>query len=94
MKIEDRASFSNNTDLDPFTVEMSVFGKGVADADISRAVTGYVDMFNHFIVQDGNHRSVRAYLEGKPTKKEIIGKINRDISQDPYYRRVSVLRII
>lgn len=79
-----------------YTQETVVFLKGVAKADIRRPIYVYTDEAGNHAVSDGNHRSVRALIEGEINElpRNVIGHINRNVSKDPNYKPISRLKIV
>ena len=81
---------------DLYTQEILVFAKGVQKADKTAAVTVYDDTAGHHALADGNHRARKALEDGtlNDLPRTVIGKLEKDISADPYYRPIAALKVI
>lgn len=76
-----------------YTQETFVFREGIEAVDLNEPRTIFIDQAGHAVVSDGNHHAYMAYLAGKPFIAEPIGRILKDVSQDPYFRKVSELKV-
>ena len=78
-----------------YTQEVIVFKKLIKRADTKRPVNVYTDTAGNHAVANGNHRSVKAFLEGTTDQlpRHVIGHLNKDVSKDPYYRHVSEVKM-
>ena len=79
-----------------YTQEVIVFRSGLEKADTSKSVFIYVDSNGNQALADGNHRAYSAHIKGLLSElpRKIIGKIPRDISEDPNYKEIAKLKVI
>ena len=79
-----------------YTNEMTVFRSGLENADPSRPITVFVDPCGNQAVADGNHRAFVAHISDALPElhRRIIGRIPRDISMDPNYRKIAELKFL
>ncbi|MDD5147293.1 MAG: hypothetical protein PHV63_01915 [Candidatus Daviesbacteria bacterium] len=77
-----------------YTPECIVHQDRVDKAKPTIPVTVYEDSAGNHALVHGNHRAYKAYLNKTEIPREVIGRLNKDVSQDPYYRPVSQLQVI
>lgn len=77
-----------------YTQEVIVFRSRVNNANLTSPITVYADAGGHHALAHGNHRAYRSFETGQDVEREIIGTIPKDVSQDPYYRPISKLKVI
>lgn len=80
----------------PYTREVIVFRKTLEDPrlDMTEPTLVMEDSAGHLVVNDGNHRECKAATTGTVLTRKIIGKIDKDVSKDPYYRKITDLRVV
>lgn len=77
-----------------YTSEVAIFRSGINSVDPSEPIKVLTDTAGNHALADGNHRAYKGYMTGIEVKREIIGRILKDISKDPYYHPISELKII
>ena len=83
--------------LDPkclYTQETIVFEAGVKNADLGKNISFGVDISGRRYVTDGNHRAVRALIEGVEITGEQVSTGNFDVTTDPDFHPISGVRIV
>lgn len=86
----------NNRELPRlYTPEITVRRSRLLVVNLDTPVTVLEDTAGNHALSDGNHRSFKAWERGiKEPERIIIGKIRKDVSQDPNFRPISALKVI
>lgn len=79
-----------------YTQEHIVFARNLRCVDLSNPIHIYSDLAGNEAIADGNHRSFKAFQEGRLEEltKRKIGTLPFDVSKNENYRQVSELRVI
>lgn len=83
--------------LDPaklLTKEEIVIGAHLQEVNSSQPVTVVMGADHSFVIQDGNHRAVKALKESRLVPVELVGFLNQKVKKDPYYHSVEKVRLV
>lgn len=77
-----------------YTKETRVYSQGLAEADLQKPISFGKDINGVPYTTDGNHRSKKAQLTGKPLLGRHIANGKFDVTTDPDFRPVSKLKVL